>query len=135
MDTRDISNIENLKSSLSACYCPYSQIKVGAMLQLNDGRKFMGVNVENASIGLTICAERSAFVSALSNGITPIQLKEKNNSISLYTDSLGTIIPCGACLQFMSEFVRPEFKIITCGSRNKIEFYTLKDLAPLQFKQ
>lgn len=105
------------------------------MLHLNDGRKFMGVNVENASIGLTICAERSAFVSALSNGITPTQLKEKNNSISLYTDSLGTIIPCGACLQFMSEFVRPDFKIITCGSRNLIEFYTLKDLAPYQFKQ
>jgi cytidine deaminase len=80
-------------------YAPYSRFPVGAVLLAEDGRAFEGVNVENGSIGLTICAERSACVRAVSEGV------RRFTAIAVSThDSAHTGSPCGACRQFLSEF-------------------------------
>jgi cytidine deaminase len=80
-------------------YAPYSEFPVGAVLLAEDGRTFEGVNVENGSIGLTICAERSACVRAVSEGA----LRFTAIGVSTH-DSAHTGSPCGACRQFLSEF-------------------------------
>jgi cytidine deaminase len=80
-------------------YAPYSQFPVGAVLLAEDGRAFEGVNVENSSYGLTICAERSACVRAVSDGA------RRFTAIGVSTHpSARTGSPCGACRQFLSEF-------------------------------
>jgi cytidine deaminase len=80
-------------------YVPYSHFPVGAVLVAEDGRSFEGVNVENGSYGLTICAERSACVRAVSDGA------QRFTAIGVSTDeSVQTGSPCGACRQFLSEF-------------------------------
>jgi cytidine deaminase len=77
-------------------YAPYSKYKVGAALLADDGRIFSGVNVENASYGLTICAERTAVFSALTAGVRKIL------AVAVCTKNAGS--PCGACRQVMHEF-------------------------------
>jgi cytidine deaminase len=80
-------------------YAPYSQFPVGAVLVADDGRTFEGVNVENGSYGLTICAERSACVQAVGEGARHF------TAIGVATHpSARTGSPCGACRQFLSEF-------------------------------
>lgn len=80
-------------------YCPYSKFPVGAALLCQDGTVFQGCNVENASYGLTICAERTALVKAVSSG------HRKFKAIAISSDLTNSIItPCGACRQFMVEF-------------------------------
>ena len=80
-------------------YVPYSRFPVGAVLVAEDGRAFEGVNVENGSYGLTICAERSACVHAVGEGARRFSV------IAVSThDSAATGSPCGACRQFLSEF-------------------------------
>ena len=115
------------------CYSPYSKINVVCELctKKKGGKeqKYIGVNVENVSFSLTICAERTAFVAALSNGVQ----KDEFKNILLFTDSLPEIIPCGACLQFISEFVDDKFEIKTCGKNKKIRTYNIKDLLPQNF--
>ena len=89
-----------LASSVKAnAYAPYSQFPVGAVLVAEDGRTFEGVNVENGSIGLTICAERSACVRAVSEGARRFTTIGVSTHESAHTGS-----PCGACRQFLSEF-------------------------------
>ena len=77
-------------------YAPYSQYQVGAAIMTEDGRIFSGVNVENASYGLTICAERSAVFSAVSAGARRIV------AVAVCTENMGS--PCGACRQVLIEF-------------------------------
>jgi cytidine deaminase len=79
-------------------YSPYSKFRVGAALLAKDGRVFTGTNVENASYGGAICAERSAVVSAVSCGCTEF------DAIMITTDVDDLIAPCGFCRQFMVEF-------------------------------
>lgn len=77
-------------------YCPYSNYQVGAALLAKDGRVFVGCNVENSSYGLTICAERTAVVSAVAAGVKEFAL------LAVVTQDGGSL--CGACRQFVAEF-------------------------------
>jgi cytidine deaminase len=77
-------------------YAPYSNYRVGAAILLPDGRILTGVNVENASYGLTICAERTAVFRAVTEGVREI------TAVAVCTDNLGS--PCGACRQVLVEF-------------------------------
>ena len=81
-------------------YTPYSRFKVGAALLTEDGRVYTGVNVENASYGLTVCAERNAVGAMVHDGARRIA------AVAVCTDHGGT--PCGACRQVLSEFVDPD---------------------------
>jgi cytidine deaminase len=106
-------------------YAKYSRFRVGAALLADDGSVFSGCNVENRSYGLTICAERTAVVKAVSGG----RLTFKALAIST-PDSETPVGPCGACRQVLSEFMPPEAPVIFGGSGSGKVLTTLGDLYP-----
>lgn len=129
---------EDLKDSLALAinvrkqsYSKYSGYNVGAVLVTRSGKKYTGCNIENNGIQ-SICAERVAFCKALSEG-------ERNFDHILVigapadADELERCLPCGYCRQFMSEFVKEDFKVYTIYG-NKVEEYSMKELLPYAFK-
>ena len=90
--------IEAAKTAREFAHAPFSNFKVGAALHARSGRIFTGCNVENASYGLTICAERTAIVKAISEG------EKEFDAIVVVTDTDKLTPPCGACRQFIWEF-------------------------------
>ncbi len=112
----------------SKAYAPYSGYKVGAAVLSFDGSIFCGCNIENASYGLTNCAERTAIFKMVSEG----QLKIKAMAIIGSGDTPA--FPCGACRQVISEFADGDTEIYVLYSEDKYEVYKLKDLLPHTFK-
>jgi cytidine deaminase len=90
--------IEAAKAARELAHAPFSNFKVGAALHTRSGKVFTGCNVENASYGLTICAERTAIVKAISEG------EKEFDAITVVTDTDKLTPPCGACRQFIWEF-------------------------------
>jgi len=109
-------------------YSPYSKFKVGAALLCEDGSVFTGCNVENISYGGTICAERTAFVKAISEG----KRHFLKIAISVSGEEYG--MPCGICRQFMSEFVSDNFSVICANSEDEYVIFNFSKLYPLAFK-
>ena len=107
-------------------YAPFSGFKVGAALLDENGRIFTGVNIENSSFGATICAERTAFVKAISEG------SRRFTAIAVTAESQEAI-PCGICRQFMFEF-SPDILIITGENRRELNIRTLEELLPIGFR-
>lgn len=105
-------------------YAPYSNYRVGAALLTGSGQVYTGVNVENASYGLAICAERTAAVKAVSAG------EREFVAIAVVTDNGGS--PCGACRQVLAEF-GPQMRIILADSAGKSREYTMSELLPDSF--
>lgn len=89
--------LELARTASDKAYSPYSGVKVGAALETKTGKIYTGVNVENASYGGTICAERTAMVKAVSEG-------EREFTRIAVAGSIKNLVPCGICRQFMSEF-------------------------------
>ena len=113
-------------------YSPYSDFCVGAALLCKDGSIYCGCNIENSSFTPTVCAERVAFFKAISDG------KHGFVSIAVAGGKKGSVgvaetIPCGVCLQVMSEFCDPDFKVLLVKEGGYTE-YELKDLLPKSFK-
>jgi cytidine deaminase len=99
------------RQAAEAAYAPYSRFRVGAALLGKDGTVFTGCNVENRSFGLTICAERSAVVQAVSKG------QRSFSALAIATpDSESPVGPCGACRQVLSEFMAPDAAVRFAGS-------------------
>ena len=120
--------IEKAIQARNIAYSPYSNYKVGACLKTKNGKLYTGCNIENNGI-LSICAERVAFVKALSDG-------EKNfESIVVVggKDDLELTMPCGYCRQFISEFVDNEFNIIAYKDDSNIKTLKITDLLPYRF--
>ena len=88
------------RAVVERAYCPYSKFKVGAALLTASGKIFAGCNVENASYGLTICAERNAIFQAVAQGPGPLSIR----AIVIYTPTTTPSAPCGACRQVINEF-------------------------------
>ena len=107
-------------------FAPFSKFKVGAALEGLDGRIHTGCNVENATYGLTLCAERVAVFKGISEGAR----RFKRVAVAADTDRLTP--PCGACRQILWEFCG-DVDIILVNLRGKIETYRLKDLFPKPF--
>lgn len=108
-------------------YCPYSDFPVGAALRAASGRIYQGVNVENASFGLTICAERVAASAAVAAG--------EREFDAIVVISRGGVSPCGACRQFLAEF-NPALPIVMLDSLKpeSIHEATLAELLPGRFE-
>ena len=125
---KDISSEELLTEARKAAqfaYVPYSKFRVGAALLAEDGTIITGCNVENRSFGLTICAERTAIVKAISSGF------RKFSAIAISTpDSIDPVGPCGACRQVLSEFMEPKAPVFFIGGGNKKVETTLGILYP-----
>lgn len=108
-------------------YSPYSHFAVGAALLCEDGTLFEGCNIENASYGLTNCAERTAIFKAVSEG----HIKFK--ALAVFADTEGPCAPCGACRQVMAEFKIP--LIIMGNLMGNIKIVTIEDLLPFSFSE
>ena len=110
-------------------YAPYSSFRVGAALLCKDGEIYTGCNVENASYGGTVCAERVAITKAVSEGkreFTAICIVGGANEISNYC------YPCGICRQFLSELCYGDFKVILYNGKDTVT-YSLNELLPHSF--
>lgn len=107
-------------------YCPYSRFAVGAAVRTADGRVFSGCNVENASFGLTICAERNAIFQAVAAGARDIV------AVALYTPAAEPATPCGACRQVMAQFGAPQVRCDGAGGTSVR--YGLDELLPQRFR-
>lgn len=110
-------------------YAPYSGCHVGAAAQFSDGAVYCGTNVENASYGLTICAERSAIFAGVSAGRTQL-LAIALSATNKHGEPLLSFTPCGACRQVIAEFGRPDTEIIVDG----VGAFTLAELLPRAFE-
>jgi cytidine deaminase len=111
-------------------YVPYSHFPVGAALLTDDGEVITGVNVENASYGLTLCAERSAIVRAVSQG------KTRFSAIAVWATECphGAVTPCGACRQVLAEFLQPDALVIMSDSSTGVaKTLTMTTLLPEAF--
>lgn len=107
-------------------YAPFSNFNVGAALLSKSGKVYTGVNVENSSFGATICAERTAFTKAISEG-------ERQFEAIAITGNGSEAWPCGICRQFMYEFA-PDLIVITGNDEEHLEQMALKELLPHGFK-
>ena len=119
------------KEAMLRSYSPYSGYKVGAALLCKDGTVYQGCNIENASYTPTVCAERTAFFKAISDG------KREFEAIAVCGGKDGVITgafpPCGVCRQVMREFCEDDFKVLLVNDRG-FEEVTLSQLLPHSFR-
>ena len=113
------------REAQNQAYAPYSDFRVGAAIEAADGRVFVGCNVENASYGLTMCAERAAVSAAVSAGA------RRFRRAVVVSDVDPPAAPCGACRQVLSEF-EPDLLIEAVGPRNAAR-WQLSELLPAAF--
>ena len=117
-----------------AAYAPYSKFKVGAAVLGTDGKIYGGCNIENASFGLTNCAERTAFFKAVSEGEREFEaIAVVGNKKDTPKEEWDFCTPCGVCRQVMAEFVNPDKFVIYAGKGEEIQSFTLKELLPESF--
>jgi cytidine deaminase len=119
------SLIEAARAAQRRAYAPYSRYHVGAALEAEDGAVFVGCNVENASYGLTICAERAAVAAAVAAGARRIR------RAVVVTDSDPPAAPCGACRQVLNEF-GADMTVEAVGPAGSLR-WALSDLLPSAF--
>ena len=120
---------EQLLNLLNNAYAPYSKFQVSAILETKDGKFIPGVNVENASYGATICAERNAITTAISMGYKKGDFK--NIYVMVSGDKLST--PCFICRQVISEFFDKEGEIILVGKNGEEKRYKVSEMCPFPF--
>ena len=123
--------IEKAIEGRKNAYVPYSNFMVGAAVLLKDGTIITGCNVENASYGLSMCAERNTLFKMVSMGYR----KEDTVAMAVGGDTEGPISPCGACRQVMVELLNPNTKIYLANLQGKVKEMTLEELLPYSFKE
>jgi len=119
--------IELAKEAREKAYVPYSHFKVGACVLTENGKTYQGCNIENASYGLTNCAERTALFNAYANG------ERKLKAIAVVADTEGPVSPCGACRQVMMELGGEDMVVILSNMKGDYAVVTVKDLLPGAF--
>jgi len=119
--------IDEARAAAAQSHAPYSNFPVGAALLAKSGKVFRGVNVENASLGLSICAERNAVFAAVAAGERAFE------AIAISTNAATPTPPCGACRQVLLEFAE-DLPIHLAGKSGVIESTTLLELVPRPFR-
>lgn len=117
------------REAAGRAYCPYSDFPVGAAVLSADGRVFTGCNVENASYGLTVCAERVAILTAVADGASGLVALAVSCAKGQPTQA-GSLMPCGACLQVMAELLEPTAVVIV----DQVGQFRMADLLPMPFQ-
>ena len=115
-----------VKTSENA-YVPYSHFPSGAVLVTDEGKIYTGVNVENASFGLTNCGERTAIFKAVSEG------ERSFKELIIYGQTEKPVSPCGACRQVMAEFFEPDLPVTLVAKDKSTVVMTVKELLPYSF--
>ena len=118
-----------LKLAKSRAFCPYSNFPVGCVIEMTDGSFVLGCNVENASYSITICAERSAIASAISQGYKPEQMEK----FYVITKLGYCVFPCGSCRSAISE-MNPQAAVVVVNSdASQSRQWTIAELLPQGF--
>ena len=115
-----------VKTSENA-YVPYSHFPIGAVLVTDEGKIYTGVNIENASFGLTNCGERTAIFNAVSEG------ERSFKELIIYGQTEKPVSPCGACRQVMAEFLEPDLPVTLVAKDKSTVVMTVKELLPYSF--
>lgn len=125
----DAELLERAKETRRNAYCPYSGYPVGAAVLGADGRVYTGCNVEIASFGLTLCAERAALAAMVSAGC------QQARAVAVATKDGAA--PCGACRQFLAEFCEDpsQVRVLAAGEDGQCGSYTLAELLPHGFNK
>ena len=123
----DLILFEAAKAARKNAYVPYSHFAVGAAVRAKDGRVFTGCNIENASYGLTVCAERNAIFAAVKEGVRDFE------TLLVTADTEGPVSPCGACRQVMAEFFEPDLPVTLVSKDKSTVVMTVKELLPYSF--
>jgi cytidine deaminase len=117
------------RSASDNAHSPYSGAKVGACVVDDDGNVYSGCNVENASFGLTQCAERNALAAAIAAGMRP----GAAHTLLIYATGFESLAPCGACRQVMSELLADDAMVISCHSETDYRSWSIAELLPDPF--
>lgn len=125
METTNL--IELVVDNSKYAYVPYSHFPVSAILVTKSGELYSGVNIENASFGLTNCAERTAIFKAISEGVSDF------SEIIIYGETEKPISPCGACRQVMAEFFDKDLKVTLVAKDKSTVVMTVGELLPYSF--
>ncbi len=127
------AEIEKLRAcaarAATHAYSPYSQFPVGAAVLAGNGAVYSGCNVENASFGLTQCAERSALTAAIVDGVQPGDLIR----LLIYTPGNQVHSPCGACRQVMQELMSTDSEVVSCCDTDELKTWSPLDYLPDPF--
>lgn len=115
------------EQAAAQAYAPYSQFPVGVAVLAASGKIYTGCNVENASYGGTVCAERNAIAAAVVAG------ERKFNALLVYTPQAMLTPPCGICRQVIAEFFSPDAPIASCNHLQQQQQWTLGELLPAAF--
>jgi len=120
--------MQEARRARQQAYIPYSGFAVGAAVLAGDGKVYHGCNIENASYGLTNCAERTAIFKAVSEG------QCKLDAVAVIADTDGPVSPCGACRQVLAEFCDEHTRIFLGNLRGEVEEWTMAQLLPGAFR-
>ncbi len=122
--------VEAARGAAPRAHAPYSRYRVGAAVLADDGRIFAGCNVENASYGLTMCAERVAVGAAVTAGARALK------AVAVAARGRALPVPCGACRQVLAEFAAPDTPVLVtrAAARSPVKRLTLGRLLPARFR-
>lgn len=125
-DDRHAALLDEARRASTRAYAPYSRFPVGAAVLADDGRVFTGANIENASYGLTSCAERNAIFAAVFAGVREIV------AVAIHTPTAAPVSPCGACRQVINEF-GANTVVVSCCDGDVERRWTIGELLPGAF--
>ena len=133
--------LQSAEQAVHRAYAPYSGVHVGAAVQDSTGKQFLGANIENASYGLTCCAERVALFSALMDGVHPYSggqggdlANRQVKAIAVASNRFTPTTPCGACRQVLLELCAPETPVLMRGADGGVIETTVAALLPGAFQ-
>jgi cytidine deaminase len=119
--------LDQARRAREAAYAPYSHFRVGAVILTATGEIFSGANIENASLGATVCAERVAIFAAVAAGCRDLKV------LAIIADTSEPVAPCGLCRQVVAEF-SPDCQVLMANTVGRWRLANLRELFPMAFR-